>query len=97
MQPKGRSVLNKFNKILADKKYCHEFQRTEECAKTGCYFMNIDPQKAYPSPITHNNKSNNKSVHRLKQNMIETNHQTKIEDCRTVTVLSLREISKTIF
>ena len=64
-QPKGRPILNK---ILADKKYCHEFQRTGACAKTGCRFMHIDPQKAYPSPITHNKKSNNKSVHRPKQN-----------------------------
>ena len=67
-QPKGWPILNKINKILADKKYCHEFQRTGACAKTGCRFMHIDPQKAYPSPITHNKKSNNKSVHRPKQN-----------------------------
>ena len=64
-QPKGRPILNK---ILADKKYCHEFQRTGACAKIGCRFMHIDPQKAYRSPITHNKKSNNKSEHRPKQN-----------------------------
>ena len=68
MQPKGRPIIYKINKILADKKYCHKFHGTGACAKTGCRFMHIDPQKAYPSPITYNKKSNNKSVHRLKQN-----------------------------
>ena len=48
------------------------------------------------SPITRNRTTNQC----IGQNrMIETNHQTKIEDCRTVTILSLREIflKKTCF
>ena len=70
------------NAINYSQKYVHS---------TGTDGENVDLETIDEDPGPRNRTTNQC----IGQNrMIETNHQTKIEDCRTVTILSLREMLK---
>ena len=92
-QPKGRPILNKINKILADKNTVMNFRELEHVLRpvvVSCTLTLKKPTQVLSS-ITRNQTTN----HCIGQNrMIETNHHTKIENCHTVIILSLRELLK---
>ena len=92
-QPKGRPILNKINKILADKNTVMNFRELEHVLRpvvVSCTLTLKKPTQVL-SPITRNQTTNQC----IGQNrMIETNHHTKIENCHAVIILNLRELLK---